>query len=439
MKRIISLLLVLICSLPAIAKNKIIRGPYLQAASDNSIVVRWRTKDPTPTFLKYKAYGDKNELQAQDSIRTTEHQVKLTDLAAHTKYFYSIYGLEKGNKELMASERANSFFFTTLDPRGKQDYKLYAWILGDPGTNGTKKYSFSDKKSQLKVRDAFYTYHQNQKLPSPNFILSLGDNAYPDSTEEDLQRAFFEPYQDVMSHIAVFPVFGNHDSGINKKDKTYQARSYPQARGTYYEVFSFPSKQKAYYSFDYAKAHFIILDSYDSLWEDLKADNSNFNQIYTGKKNTSNAMLDWLKEDLKTTNSDWIIVAYHHPAYATADDDEPTGLWQDWMKEFVVPILEEHKVDLVLNGHVHNYQRSYPMRNFKASSKEKELYTKGTGTIYTTLGSSGQAWNEAQTSELIPVAYPTEGSLLLKLSPRELDLKFISIEGKVLDKFTVYK
>ncbi|MDD9897597.1 MAG: metallophosphoesterase family protein [Candidatus Melainabacteria bacterium] len=439
MRILLTLLVFTLSNLPALAKNKIVRGPYLQAASDNSMVIRWRTKQATPTFIRYKAYGDKNELQYQDLVRTTEHEAKLIDLKPRTKYFYSIYGLGKKGKELLADDRINSFFFTTFSPAGKQDYKVYAWVLGDPGTNGTKKYKFSDKKSQLLVRDAFYAYHHQQQLPSPNLILSLGDNAYPSASDKDLQRAFFEPYQDVMTHIPIFPVFGNHDSGYDKNHTSYNARSYPQPHGVYYDAFSFPNENKAYYSFDYARVHFIVLDSYDSYWQDLKADRSNLNKIYDGAKDSSNAMLDWLKQDLESTDADWTIVAYHHPAYATADDDPPHGRWQDWIKKHVVPILEEHKVDLVLNGHVHNYQRSYPMKNFEAKSAEKNIYSKGQGTIYTILGSSGQSWNQAHTSDLHPVAHAKEGSVLVKATPHNLELKFISLEAKVLDKFSVYR
>ncbi|MBT6843605.1 MAG: hypothetical protein HOA17_07410, partial [Candidatus Melainabacteria bacterium] len=338
---------------------------------------------------------------------------------------------------LLGEDRLKSFFFNTNPD--KTDYTSYTWVLGDPGTNGTKKYNYSDKKSQLKVRDAFYDYHADQKLPTPNLILTLGDNAYPYASDEDLQRAIFEPYQEILSYVPLFPVFGNHDAGYNKKHKTYTARSYPVPHGSYFDTFSLPETGKAYYSFDHAKVHFIVLDSYDSYWEDLKADRSNLGKAWTSKSTAQNSMLEWLKQDLAKNQSDWTIVAYHHPAYATNDDDINEGVWQDWMKTNVVPLLEKHKVDLVLNGHVHNYQRSYQLANFKVVSKNKDKYQKGLGTIYTILGSSGQSYKEAHTSKLTYQAFAKEGSILLKLKPKELDLKFISIEGKVLDKFKIVK
>ncbi|MDA0772532.1 MAG: metallophosphoesterase family protein [Cyanobacteria bacterium] len=440
MQRLCLILTVFISFQPVLAKNKLIRGPYLQAATDDSITIRWRTEDPSPTFVKYKAYGDKDNKQYQDLVQTTEHQAKLIGLKPQTKYFYTLYSQEKKDQILLGEDRLKSFFFNTKPDRDKTDYTSYVWVLGDPGTNGTKKYDYSDKKSQLKVRDAFYDYHAAQKLPAPSLILTLGDNAYPYASDEDLQRAIFEPYQEILSYVPIFPVFGNHDAGYNKKHKTYTARSYPQPHGSYFDTFSFPETGKAYYSFNDAQVHFIVLDSYDSYWEDLKADRSNLGKAWTSKSTAQNSMIEWLKQDLAINkNADWTIVAYHHPAYATNDDDINEGVWQDWMKTNIVPLLEKHKVDLVLNGHVHNYQRSYQLADFKVVSKNKDKYQKGLGTIYTILGCSGQSYKEADTSELIYQAFAKEGSILLKINPKELDLKFISIDGTILDKFKIVK
>ena len=56
-----------------------------------------------------------------------------------------------------------------------------------------------------------------------------------------------------------------------------------------------PSGTEAYYSFDYANAHFIVLDSMDSA------------------RTSGSAMLTWLQADLAGTTQEWVITLFHHP------------------------------------------------------------------------------------------------------------------------------
>ena len=79
-------------------------------------------------------------------------------------------------------------------------------------------------------------------------------------------------------------------------------------------------------------------------------------------RSATGAMAQWLEADLAANQSDWLIVYWHHPPYTkgTHDSDNPDG--GDFelveMRENILPILEQHGADLVLNGHSHNYERS---------------------------------------------------------------------------------
>jgi 3',5'-cyclic AMP phosphodiesterase CpdA len=96
----------------------------------------------------------------------------------------------------------------------------------------------------------------------------------------------------------------------------------------------------ASFSFDYGRVHWTVLDS----------------NVYTDW--TSPALKAWLEADLRAAQgADWRIVALHHPLFQSSRshfDDQ-------WMRP-ISPILEQYGVDLVLAGHVHNYQRTAPLR-----------------------------------------------------------------------------
>ncbi len=88
------------------AQSILLRGPYLQVATSNSIIVRWRTDIATQGTVNYGGtlnYG----FQKIDSTKTTEHQLTLTGLQPHTKYFYSI-----GDSTTVLQGDTSNYFYT---------------------------------------------------------------------------------------------------------------------------------------------------------------------------------------------------------------------------------------------------------------------------------------------------------------------------------------
>ena len=98
-----------------------------------------------------------------------------------------------------------------------------------------------------------------------------------------------------------------------------------------------------------------------------------------------------IKQLLKTAfhNPDWIIVYYHQTAYSTASKVAPYIKFRDTYH----PLFDKHHVDVVLQGHEHNYQRSYPLKyNVKNSTNPiitdhaHNNYTNPQGRIFTVVG-----------------------------------------------------
>src|ERR1700753_2108282 len=71
-------------------KANLLRGPYLQAASPTSIVIRWRTDVLTRGIVHFGTNPELLDRNAQDTVLVTEHQLKLKGLEPNTKYYYSI-------------------------------------------------------------------------------------------------------------------------------------------------------------------------------------------------------------------------------------------------------------------------------------------------------------------------------------------------------------
>ena len=96
----------------------------------------------------------------------------------------------------------------------------------------------------------------------------------------------------------------------------------------------------ANFSFDYGSAHWIVLDANATVdW-------------------TNAELRAWLAADLAAAkDATWRFVSFHQPGFNSSKSH-----FDEQYMRIVAPIFEQGRVDIVFNGHVHNYQRSYPLR-----------------------------------------------------------------------------
>jgi hypothetical protein len=412
------------------AEPKLIRGPYLQMPTTNSVVIRWRTDKPTKGYLRYGRTPERATNRVSHSGVLTEHIVRLGGLKPDTRYYYAV-GTET-NKWL--SPATNTVSFVTPPPVGPAK-PTRIWVIGDPGTANA---------NQRAVRDAFYRWNRGH---APDLWLMLGDNAYNTGTDSEYQNAVFNMYAWLAANSPLWPTLGNHDAG--------SANSGTQS-GVYYDIFTLPtlgqagglpSGTEAYYSFDHANIHFICLDSHDT------------------DRAKDGAMAQWLRADLEATARDWIICYFHHPPYTKgshdSDNKDDSSGRMVQMRENILPILEQGGVDLVMTGHSHCYERSYLLDGHYGYSTNlaphmfkdrgdgrvdgNGAYTKSIGTpahegaVYVVAGSSGKISGGKLNHPVNFVSLNKLGSVVLDIDGQELNAKFITDKGQLRDYFTLRK
>lgn len=413
----------------------VIRGPYLQLVTRNSVNIRWRTVNPSGSVVYYGTSPNTLNQAAINFTNTTEHDVRVHSLQPNTRYYYAV-----GDHFGIVESRLDFYFDTYPEEHSRE--KGVFWILGDCGTA---------TQGQRAVRDAFLNYHSSGHVDG---ILLLGDNAYNTGTDAEYQYALFENmYDSIISHSVLWPCPGNHDyySGADATTQT----------GPYYTIFTlprwgenggYPSGTEAYYSFNYANVHFISLDSFDS------------------GRDSTNAMGSWLQLDLENNDRDWTIVYFHHSPYTKGNhnSDNPPPFYDSelpQMRENILPILERYGVDLVLTGHSHSYERSYLMNghygasetllpqmildggpgNFETGCPYRKNTMHGNshnGTVYNVCGVSGKVtgttagWPLAM-MHTASVSYL--GSLVLTVEGNRLDAKFLTSHNAIYDSYTIIK
>ncbi len=356
-----------------VGATQVVRGPYLQTGTDTSIIVRWRTSVATDTKVNYGTSLASLSASVSDASLTTEHEIQISGLTAGTKYYYNI---EDTNGVYLIEN--NDTFIQTAPTPGDATTFVRAWILGDAGTSGNDTYG----DDQEEVRDAYYNYvSTTSQFPNQtDMMLFLGDNAYNSGTDTEYQKGLFDIYDTQLRKTTAWSCIGNHDAG--------SASSTSQS-GVYYDIFSFPkeaeaggsaSSTEAYYSFDYANIHFIVLDS------------------QTTDTTFRNIQETWVTNDIGATTQDWIVAIFHHPPYTKGSHDSDTESQLVYMRENFLPILEAGGVDLIMSGHSHSYERS-KFINGRTGSNNNDALNSGQPGAGVTVGVNGNLSGRGDTTD----------------------------------------
>jgi len=407
------------------------RAVYFQKPTDTSIVARWQTKSHALGIVRYGEEKDYLEQLGIEASRRKIHSIELNGLKPGTRYFYTI-----GDVDGPYESQSGDSWFQTLPAVG--DHKATRiWVMGDSGLAGQTAISVRDAMKQWVVENPRQTASGSME-ENLDVWLALGDLAYPSGSDADFQTGLFDAYPELLSGMAISPVYGHLDA----------------RHLTYFKIFDLPEKAELggvasdsenYYSFNYANIHFVVLDSQES------------------SADSDSAMLNWLQRDLDHNRKTWLIAAFHHPPYTKGDHDSDdaadSGGRMIRMREKVLPLLENAGVDLVLSGHSHVYERSYLLDchyQDSASFSSKNIVSKGRdgkhknyrkpiakrahqGTIYAVVGSSSTVGEGALNHPAHKVSLSEAGSLVIDVDGKTLTSRFINENGEVRDVFSITK
>ena len=433
--------ILVVSGLPATAA--MLREPYLQMVTPSSATILWQTdlNSANNSRVQYgTGSGNLNQTAFGAAVippsnaAVKNHVVTITGLNPATKYFYNVGTVTNG---VQAGGTTSHFLVTSPSVGTRAPFT--AWVVGDSGNASA---------DQVAVRDAMLAV--TGPTP-PNLFLHLGDIAYDNGTDNEFTTNHFAIYQNILRQTPFWPTLGNHEApSVNTA----------LGIGPYYEAHVLPtggeaggvsSGTEAYYSFDYGNVHFIVLDSMDS------------------SRAPGSPMLTWLQADLSGTAQEWVIALFHHPPYSKGSHDSDNAVDSGGrlvdMRENVLPILEAGGVDLVLGGHSHLYERSYPLAGAFGYGSSPNFITPafGTllangnilntgdgnplgggayqnGTVYIVAGHGGKSIGSGSANH--PVMFFSEkefGSVLLTINGSILTVQNIRSNGAITDTFSINK
>lgn len=294
-------------------------APYLQFATQTSMTVMWHTAATASGVIRYGTTAECTETVTGPSARI--HEITLTNLKPETQYFYRVES-ESAKRDRYASEVAT--FRTAVRPGTP-----YAFAV------------ISDTQGNPKVSSAIATAAWLQR---PSFVLHAGDLVSTGQDHNHWTQHFFPGMRPLINHVPFYPVLGNHEQNARH----------------YYNYTALPEPEY-FYTFTYGNAQFFMLDT---------------NQ----KVDPGSRQYVWLAKVLADSKAKWRFVCHHHPPYSS-DNNDYGDLWKtnvgthgDLRARQLVKLYEQHGVDIVWNGHIHSYERTWPIRAGKAVEAGAPFY-----------------------------------------------------------------
>jgi hypothetical protein len=288
------------------------------------------------------------------------YHARLRDLRPGTTYTY----------EVSADNDSNSGkpFTSTFDtaPSGRVPFRFTSYgDLATPNTN----WVLSSPQSKFAVA----AVEQFQPL----FHLLNGDLCYANlnpTQQPEVWRDFGNNAQTSAANRAWMPCPGNHELEFHNG---------PQGLNSYLTRYSLPDNGTRFpgrwYSFRVSSVLFVSLDSDDVIYQDgaafvagpaplvpaastgngpIEAGASLYVRGYSNGEQTR-----WLEQTLRRASEDddvdWIIVQMHQDALTSSKtgNGSDKGIREAWL-----PLFDRYGVDLVVCGHDHDYERSFPVR-----------------------------------------------------------------------------
>ncbi len=254
------------------------------------------------------------------------------------------------------------------------------------------------------------TAHEN--FPDAELVTVIGDLV--DNGEADYQwRAWHLAAAKLLAQRTFAPVMGNHEC--------YGVDWFNALPTGYLNQFMLPENGAKnfggyFYSFDYGAAHFFIL-------------NTQFAELGKFKPGLQDAQNYFFRRDAANCNRPWKIVLMHKDIYDYALDT-----FNDIADKFL-ELFDELEIDVVFTGHLHTYRNRGKIFARRKSAR---------GTTYIMCGRAGDQKYVEPHSTIDDVTAPDlrgepENFIVLDVHADELHLTSRTVDGKILDDFTLTK
>jgi 3',5'-cyclic AMP phosphodiesterase CpdA len=305
---------------------------------------------------------------------------------------------------------------------------VYAYRVGD-GDNWSEWFQFRTAKAepapfsfvyfgdaQNDIREHWSRVIREAALGAPRarFFIHAGDLINKAESDSEWGE-WFAAGSWLNSTIPQVPTPGNHEYAKQKLSSHWK----PQ--------FSLPRNgpavvEETCYTFDFQGVRIVSLNSNEQLA----------------------AQAAWLDQVLANNPQKWTILTFHHPVFSSSRVRDNKPLRAAWK-----PIIDKHRVDLVLTGHDHTYQRTgfdvpatewEPIQDFAVNVPTGDAVREPTvGTVYVVSVSGPKMYPLDKRDFMARVAVGTQTYQIIHVDGDTLKYESRTALGELYDAFTLKK
>ncbi|EMI17250.1 metallophosphoesterase [Rhodopirellula maiorica SM1] len=379
--------------LPATAKPRqplaFLVAPYLQFATHNSIRVLCECNETSEVSVRY---GQTDAFEHTVAATSTDGMLQtavLENLEAEMGYYYQVTAIDSETQQTIQSEVLS--FQTASLPETPYAFAVISDTQGNPEVSG-------------KIGELAWGLR-------PNFLVIPGDLVSTGTVKNQWTYQFFASLNPLISRVPFYPVLGNHERNADH----------------YYRYMDLPPPEY-YYTYRYGNAAFFMLDSNKEMGPESE-------------------QYQWLEKQLSELEQEkesgdsgvvWTFVSFHHPAYSSDENDygdlwKGKSTWGDLRIRPMTELFDRFGVDIVWNGHIHSYERTWKIRDKRPHDNS--------GTIYMITGGGGGHLEQAG-----PIRPPFQNTVrrghhfvFVAVNGSELQLKSYDLQGQLFDTVTLRK
>lgn len=342
-----------------------IEKPYLQLgdspklATPESLMLLWHTRDqPAAWTVQVQTSADR---QWRDVEAPKPQKIDVSPVEPHLVWRARLTGLPPGESFRYRLLKGGRQVFEAGGQARKSAQQPYRFAL------------FGD--TAQRTAGEIEIVHQVAKA-KPDFAVIAGDIVYTYGRITEYRDKFFPIYNadkpaagaPLIRSIPFIAAPGNHDTALTNFARFTDALAYflywdqplngpapvagvvksshvlngsPDAQKAFLAAAASRYPRMSNFSFEYGNAHWTVIDS--NTYMDWSVP----------------AVSEWVSKDLGSPAAraaTWRFVVFHHPGFNSSRNH----FSDQWMR-VLSPAFEEGKADIVFAGHVHNYQRTYPL------------------------------------------------------------------------------
>lgn len=369
---------VVVDNVPLTTAVRLNRRPYLQLTRQTSSLIAWRTETDTDSVIEWGDTPLLGNLAGNHAAREKAHTAELVGLLPGTVYYYRVVS---GGLPVSAREA-----FTSAPATTSSDFSFVAF--GDSGTLSPQQLTLGRMMAAE---------------PDIDLALHMGDVIYPygglGNPVGEYNDRFFRPYEAFLGRVPMFPVIGNHDL-IAIFGQPFKEAFYLPDNGS-------SIARELYFSFEWGDAKFIALET------------TGLFLIPLGDH------MRWLQQEIQSNQRKWLIVYMHVPLYSCGSHGDNRILQQ-----VLGPMFENGKVDLVIAGHDHNYERTKPIKQFN----QDPAYP---GLVHVLTGGGGAGTRGVSPNSRTATAASVNHYTRFDVRGDTLSGTAIDVNGQVIDSFNV--